>query len=411
MAHATKTALTRPVTPASTGRGHARRGAAARAAAIGLLIAGCAQAPPARNGTAALLHDELFPTAAVPANGNAIFDLDVAMLEYADTLRARPGADLRHVLIDALYSRRQLRLEYDAGHTRNAAEAFAARAGNCLSLVIMTAAFARHLGVPVNYQSVRLDDQFSRNGDLFLASGHVNLVLAPPGLSPRNLTQIAGPAANWMTIDFLPADELAGLRSSHLDEETVVAMYLNNRAAESLSEGRLADAYAWARAAVLRDPAFAAATNTLAVVYQRAGHAAAAEAALRHVLVREPEHLSALHNLARLLERQGRTAEAQAFAARLSRLEPVPPFHDFDLGRQAMVAGDFGGAQAHFTRELRRQPYQSEVHFWAALAAWGLGDAAGAADHLRQAMENSSTRGSRDLYAGKLEKLKALRLQ
>ena len=57
-------------------------------------------------------------------------------------------------LVDALYSKGQLKLEYDSAMTRNAAQAFEARAGNCLSLVIMTAAFAKHLGLPVRYQSV-----------------------------------------------------------------------------------------------------------------------------------------------------------------------------------------------------------------------------------------------------------------
>jgi len=57
-------------------------------------------------------------------------------------------------LFDALYSKRQLKLEYDSAMTRNAAQAFAARSGNCLSLVIMTAAFANEMGLPVQFQSV-----------------------------------------------------------------------------------------------------------------------------------------------------------------------------------------------------------------------------------------------------------------
>jgi hypothetical protein len=41
----------------------------------------------------------------------------------------------------------------------------------------MTAAFARHLGVPVRFQSVRVDQSFTRSGALVLAAGHVNLAL------------------------------------------------------------------------------------------------------------------------------------------------------------------------------------------------------------------------------------------
>ena len=46
-----------------------------------------------------------------------------------------------------------------------------------MSLVIMTAAFAKELGLRVNYQNVIIDDSWSRHGGLYLLSGHVNLVL------------------------------------------------------------------------------------------------------------------------------------------------------------------------------------------------------------------------------------------
>jgi len=113
----------------------------------------------------------------------------------------------------------------------------------------------------------------------------------------------------------------------------------------------------------------------------------------------------------RVLQRAGRAAEAEVVARRLAQIEPVPPFHDFDLGRTAMAAGDFSEARRRFGLELHRQPYQSDVHFWAALADWQLGDGRRAAQHLRQAMENSSSRDAHDLYAAKLERLRALQLQ
>ena len=48
--------------------------------------------------------------------------------------------------VDALYTKGKLKLEYESTVTRNAAEAFDARAGNCLSLVIMTARSRRSSG-------------------------------------------------------------------------------------------------------------------------------------------------------------------------------------------------------------------------------------------------------------------------
>ena len=118
-------------------------------------------------------------------------------------------ADPRRELIAALYSKGRLRLDYDASSTRSASQAFASRAGNCLSLVIMTASFARQLGLPVSFQAVQTDDIYSRSGGLYMASGHVNLVLGPPA-ARSGYSQVSRES---LTIDFIPQDELRGQRT------------------------------------------------------------------------------------------------------------------------------------------------------------------------------------------------------
>ena len=85
----------------------------------------------------------------------------------------------RAALVDALYSPRAGCVSSTTrSTTRTAAQAFDARAGNCLSLVIMTSALARHLGMPVQYHSVFVEETWSRSGDLLVSSGHVNLTLS-----------------------------------------------------------------------------------------------------------------------------------------------------------------------------------------------------------------------------------------
>ena len=367
------------------------------------VLAACASLPPPV-ANQQLLHDGLFSLPNPPPDGEGVFAMSDGMRAYAARELA-PFArqpDPRRELIDALYKKGRLQLDYDATLTRSAAETFAARAGNCLSLVIMTASFARYLGLPVSFQSVQTDSFYSRSGDLYLASGHVNLVLGPPSM-PRAFSR--NDREN-LTIDFLPQDELRGQLTRPLEERTIVAMYLNNRAAEALTVGRLAEAYGYARAALLHDPGFYTASNTLGVVYNRAGHKGPAEAAFRHALAGDADSVSALSNLVKLLQRQGRSAETAALAARLERLQPVPPFHHFNLGRTALDAGNYAQARDHFRRELRMQPYQDEVHFWAAQAYWRLGQSSEARRHLSQAVANSANRITHERYAAKLELLR-----
>jgi tetratricopeptide (TPR) repeat protein len=372
-----------------------------------LLCAGCAHQPTALPAPQ-LLRDDLFAAATEPIDVRAIFGMSDDMRAYASQEfgKLRERDDPRTALLEALY-RHRLRLNYDADTTRTAAQAFEARAGNCLSLVIMTAAFAKHLHLPHSFQAVQTDALYSRSADLTLASGHVNLVL--DRLSTR--ANFHASKSNDLLVDFLPPEESRGQVTRSLLEQTIVAMFLNNRAAEELAVGRLDVAYHFAREATLQDPGFGAAFNTLAVIYLRRGHLPQAEASLRHLLVMDPVNTAALSNLVLTLQRQGRDDLAQLTLLRLQSVQPLPPLYDFDKGREAFNAGDYARAKELFARELRRQPYQPEVHFWAAVAHWRLGERQQAAEHLRQAMENSASQSSHALYAAKLAALRAQRLQ
>lgn len=302
----------------------ARAGARAAAALIALagLLGGCASAPPAPPQR--WFHDAAFAPPAQRPDPGQLFALSPAMRDFA---RGELAAAMRRLgplegLSHALLQRGQLRLTYDDSRTRTAAEAFDARAGNCLSLVLLTAAFARDAGLPVSYRRVRVESEWRPSGALLLSSGHVNLSLGLRLREPRS----GFAALHTMTIDFLPPEALERQRSEPLDERTVVGMYMNNRAAESLAEGRVDDAYWWAREALLHAPDELAGHNTLAVVYLRRGLLVPAEALLRAGLARAPDHTGLLANLALLLARTGRADESRAIGQRLAALEPdVPP--------------------------------------------------------------------------------------
>ncbi len=373
-------------------------------------LSGCASAP-APGPADPLLRDALYarPATALPS-ASELFALSPAMKAFivAEGQALSPLRDPRRALIEALHRSQApgvsgLRLEYESSHTRTAAEAFDARAGNCLSLVMMTAAFAKQLELSVSYQSVRVDEFYSRAGTLTLASGHVNLVLGPR--ATRGLLDRSNP--ELLVVDFLSPREIRQQQSLLLQEPTIVAMYFNNRAVELMAAERLDDAYWHAREALRHDPGFLHAANTLGVVHQRAGHVDAAEAAFRHVLQHDAQSVAALGNLVALLRGTGRAAEAATLADRLHALQPVPPFHWLRLGREALAAGDARQAVELLRRELRRQPEQDEVHFALAEAHLRLGDTARAQQHLVRAAEFSTRQSDQHRYAAKLSHLRA----
>ncbi|MEO7493889.1 MAG: hypothetical protein ABIT83_04005, partial [Massilia sp.] len=144
------------------------------------LLSGCASAPPMPPGApvATLFADAQFAPASEPVTAKGLFDLSDEMKAYLRTREFTSLVKAKGVeqgLVDSLYQKGELNLDYDSGKTREAASTFASRSGNCLSLVIMTAAFAKELGSFVYYQNVLTDPSWSRDKNLQMVSHHVNV--------------------------------------------------------------------------------------------------------------------------------------------------------------------------------------------------------------------------------------------
>jgi len=266
--------------------------------------------------------------------------------------RRLPATDRQAIrqrrLLEALYAPGELQLDYDARLTRDAAQAFAERRGNCLSLVLMTAAFARELGLTVQFNEVDTAEPWTLQGDLLLRSHHVNLSLVDP------LAAGARGAALSLTVDFLPGVDLQRARMRPIELPRVLAMFYNNRAAETLAEGRVDEAYWLVRAALGQDADFAPAHNTLGVVYQRAGRLALAAQVFEQLLAVRGEDPGVLANLVLVRRAQGRLADAAGLQARLAAVEPRPPAGDGPRGLTAgLLPKDLAGPDGQPMKRLQ----------------------------------------------------------
>ncbi len=369
------------------------------------LLGACTTSPVATQPDASIFADARFAPASQPIRAADVFALSPEMKAYlAGGIEGRILARGRtELLVDALYKKGELKLDYDSVLTRNAAQAFAARSGNCLSLVIMTAAFAKELGIPVRYQTVVTDELWGRNVGIDFVIDHINLTLG----QRIGGAHWAGPFTEAVTIDFLPPADLRGQKQHVLSEATVLAMYMNNRAAETLAQGRLDDAYWFAREAIVQDPGFVRALNTLGVVYRRHGDSTLAERALRAAYAKQADNPQIVFNLAQVLADQGRDSEAAALKTRLAQLQPQAPFSYLDRGLAALRNGDAKAARDLLRREVDRAPYSAQTHYWLAVAYARLGEVPLAREQLELAMQTSESRQDRDIYAAKLERFQA----
>ncbi len=353
-----------------------------------------------------VLHDEMFHqvsvlspdeiTALSPEMQNYLLSTIAVKHKYFDTRRS--------ALLTAFSKKGQLHLEFDAERTRTVAEAFHDRSGNCLSLTLMVGSMAKALGLHTQYQRVITDETWNRVDNNYLLIGHVDIAL-----SPSDDHVVFPPTSRQDTIvDFVPTSDLHGMRAESIDESTVVAMFMNNRAVESLVQKDYDLAYAWVKASMLLDPTLADPYNTLGVIYQRRGDLPEAEQAFRVVLTREPRNTLVMSNIISVLNQEGRNGEADVLAQHLKEIEPYPAYYYYTLGRAAMTSRDFVTAKKMFQREVDRAPYNDEFHFWLASADAYLGDMDGAKTELKLALEASTTRHQQDLYANKLVHLTSL---
>ena len=209
-----------------------------------------------------------------------------------------------------------------------------------------------------------------------------------------------------MTIDFLPAANIKGLRTWVIDESTIVAMYMNNRAVEALTVGNIDDAYWYAREA---DPAGSPVPDGVQHARRRLSAARQPAAGAGGVRVRARaragQHAIDVQPRGRAVRERadggGGSADAQARADRAQstvRLFQARPCRDGEGRLQARTADVLEGSRPR--RVLPRVP----VLVGTRLSRPGrYRKRAGA--HLAIAEENSTTRDDRDLYAAKLAHL------
>ena len=372
-----------------------------------LALAACADAPlpPQATGTTPLLADAAFGPPSERMEVADVFQVSPEMRAYLDT-RVAELADERgeaRGLVESLFTDRRVKVDYDAEFTRTAAQAFAAHAGNCLSLAIVTGAMAKALGLDVRYQAVETSEHWEREGDLLELVGHVNVTVGPQPAPAQMWT----PDRDRWTVDFMADRDLRRLEAEPISEARVAAMFMNNRAAESLAHQRVDDAYWWVHRGIEADPTFASLYNTLGVTYWRKGMLHQAETAFRYALSKSSHSAEAWNNLARVLRRDGQVALADQIEQQHPQTTAATLVAAVDGGIKANADGDYARALGLFRRALRTSADNHQLHYLMAVTYLNLGDREGALQELRQAADDSVTARQRSIYTSKAELLKS----
>lgn len=288
------------------------------------------------------------------------------------------------------------------GDTFIANTALQNKAGNCMSLAIVTSALANVANLQVRYQRVNTAPIYRRFDNVMTLSAHVRSHIYAPitDLKPDEIVLIRPK----VVVDYFQED--SNVSGDFLEETAFLSMYYQNIAGDALIEQDLALAYANLKAAMALDPDNPETLNTLGVLHRALGMDDSAERIYEYALNNTKGSLNVLSNYAVLLQDQGRVTELQNLEKQLLNIDDDNPYRWFDVANQQFAKQNYRTALRYFKRSVKTAPYLHEGYFGMAKSYYRMGRWLDASENIRKATELAFTSDEANLYQAKLRTLK-----
>lgn len=334
-----------------------------------LLLSGCTIIPLEVNFTANSDMDSRIIQQDVDAFPQIdILALNQDIIDYleANVPAGRSNRETVERLQTVLFGTEYLNIQYDDQITRTAIETFESRMGNCLSVVSLYIAMARHMGLEVSFQTVRMRPRWDMRGELLVLSQHIN--------ATGRLNQ-----DSYYVVDFTPDVIVQQLTSTKVSDNYARALYFNNRGVESLIAGDTEQALRYLRNALWVEPDLAIAWNSIGTAHGRLGNMELAEYAFKKSFVEDRSNATPINNLVRFYYNQGDLVRSERYAKAIERFNARNPYYHYSMGNAAYGNGDFELAQRHYRQAIKRKQAEPEFYLALSLTLEELGDAEEAA--------------------------------
>lgn len=244
------------------------------------------------------------------------------------------------------------------GETYDATTAIRLNKGNCMSLAILTTAYAKLIGLDFSYRKVSTLPVFTKKDDVILSSSHVQTIIYDPNfIADKNVFYLSNPA---VVIDYFPSKSHRSGRKFSL--ETFLAMYYKNIAADALADKDLNKSFLYANKAYHLDTNNIETINLLAVIHRRSGDLHTAEAIYKAGLNKGQTNIALLSNYIMLLKSQHRMDEVNTLQDKLNQLDDPDPYQWLGEAYTAKNIGNIKQAEIYFKKALVKAPYLNQAY-------------------------------------------------
>lgn len=285
------------------------------------------------------------------------------------------------------------------GKTYNAHFASTKRAGNCMSLAVLTKAYASLVNLDIKFKEVNTAPIYQRNSDVTTISSHIQTHLYAPKKIPQDKVSF-GVIRSKIIIDYFPtADSFVG---NVIEDEDFSAMYYQNVAAEAIVDGDFDLAYSLLSAAMALSANNSKTLNTLAVLHKITKNKSLAEAIYVSEIENQNSTVNMLSNYILLLKEANRIEEVALMQAKYGEIRDDNPYRWYDLANQAYANENFSQALKYYEKSIQIAPYLHESFFGVAKTYFHLGSIRQAKKAMKKASELAYKPSDERRYLAKL---------
>ncbi|MFT6032922.1 MAG: tetratricopeptide (TPR) repeat protein [Arenicella sp.] len=275
-------------------------------------------------------------------------------------------------------------------------QSLASKSGNCLSLTVLTTAFAELAGVDVSYQLLDQNPIYTIENNLLVTSDHLRAVLR------SEPTQVGGySSVSRVRIDYYQTDGLSYVDNVSSNHQQ--SLFYSNLAVEKLSSNDIDAAYAYAAEALKVYSHNSSALNTMGILHRKRGDLAKAEEIYLHGAKYFDKGPTFIRNYIALLESQFRQVDLDQLVKSGSIYGGDHPWQWVRAGMKSFDDRDYGKAISFYQHALQLAPDLHQIFLLAGDASYANGNLAQSQDYLLQALSLANETSDRRNYKRKLE--------